>query len=217
LRSLALALLLLLPPATFAAELTPFAFEDHLCARILDAAFPEKLSKELTSGLTNRILVRVVLSADDETMGQKSVELAIRYDLWDENFPLVMTVDGTVVDSRTYASLAELRAYLANLTVRGLFRRAEVPAARPLTLRADLLLNPIDRERLEKIRKWVAENSTYTPSGSGGFGGAGASTSSIIFNKIFEQYAAGSDLATTWQATVTSRPFTVESVSNERP
>src|SRR5262245_5835164 len=86
LKPLALALLLLLSQVALAAELTPFLYEEQLCARIVGTSFPENLSKELTSGLTNRILVRVVLSAGGETIGQKSVELAIRYDLWDENF-----------------------------------------------------------------------------------------------------------------------------------
>ncbi len=53
---------------------------------------------------------------------------------------------------------------------------------------ATRLLNPIEQERMEMIRKWVSENSTQTPS-SGGQGGApvGAATSGDLFNRIFDK------------------------------
>ena len=217
-RAAATLLLLVLAASASGAELRPFVESGPLGARIIAVAFPDTLRKELTSGLTNRLLIRTVLLADGQQVGQKAVEIAIRYDLWDESFASTVSVEDVVIESRALARLEDVLALLANLRLHPLFRQAELPVGRALTLRMDMLLNPIDRERMERIRKWVAENSSYTPGVTGAFGQQpSASTSSVIFNKIFEQYASGSDFAATWQTTVTSPPFRAESLPNERP
>jgi hypothetical protein len=38
-----------------------------------------------------------------------------------------------------------------------------------------------------------------------------------IFNKIFEQYAAGADVASAWHLTLTSQPFTLKELAHVRP
>jgi hypothetical protein len=40
------------------------------------------------------------------------------------------------------------------------------------------------------------------------------STSARLFNRIFEQYAAGAPVAATWKQTVTSKPFKLEELQN---
>jgi hypothetical protein len=100
----------------------------------------------------------------------------------------------------------------------GLFARADVPGADPVVMRAEILLNPIERERLAAIRRWVAQNSTYTPSDINGFGsakGLGSSRSNAIFNRIFEQYSQGMDLVAAWKETVTSEPFKIGDIGSE--
>jgi hypothetical protein len=51
------------------------------------------------------------------------------------------------------------------------------------------------------IRKWVAENSTPVNADQG------IATSNTVFNRIFEQYADGSDLAAVWRVELKSPPF----------
>jgi hypothetical protein len=60
------------------------------------------------------------------------------------------------------------------------------------------------------IRKWVAENSTPDVGAD-----QGISTSNTIFNRIFEQYADGSDVAAEWRVDVTSPPFRPRSLTHE--
>jgi hypothetical protein len=81
-----------------------------------------------------------------------------------------------------------------------------------------MLLNPIERERIDAIKKWVAENSTYTPADTTGFSDkrVGSSHSNAIFNKIFEQYAHGADVAATWKESFSSKPFRIGDVGDER-
>jgi hypothetical protein len=84
---------------------------------------------------------------------------------------------------------------------------------------ADVLLNPIDRERMDRIRKWVAENSAHSPvdpTRPDATAPVGASMSNALFNSIFEQYASGTSVAAAWHETVGSKPFTRESLEHER-
>lgn len=181
-----------------------------LGARIDATSFPDTLPKELTSGLTNRLYARVTLADIRGEIDQRNVEVAIRYDLWDQKFSVTATTYGAESESRSVANLAELNSMLNALPLPGLFDLTKLPAARDLTLRVDLLLNPIDREKMRMIRKWVAQNSTPDAGPE-----KGISTSNTLFNQIFEQYARGSDLAAVWRTQATSEPFRMDSLQNE--
>jgi hypothetical protein len=200
------------------AELAPFLEARRLGVVITALPLPETLPRELTSGLTNRLLVRVTLLSESRTVAQRAVEIAVKYDLWDENFAVTTRVDGTVVQERTLGNMSAVLAMLAKLRLAGLFGTAELAADPPLVVRADALLNPIDRERLDQIRKWVAENTTPTPPTRGASGASAPSAnaaSNAIFNRIFEQYAGGAGLAATWNQSVSSRPFRPEDLARD--
>ena len=203
----AIALLVLLAnSAADAAEVSATLIDGKIGARVEALSFPAALPKELTSGLTNRLYAQVSLADARGTLGQKVVEIAIRYDLWDQTFSVVSTMDGRIADSSTLANLAEVNALLSALPLPRLFEVATLPATE-LTLRVEVLLNPIDREKMHMIRKWVAQNSTPEVAG-----GQGITVSNAIFNRIFEQYADGSDVAAVWRIAVKSPPFRVDSV-----
>ena len=201
-----------------AGELEPFVADGHIGARVRDLAYPANLSKDLVSGLTNRILARVELHAGSHTAAQSAVEITVKYDLWDENFRLIVRVDGRVIANTLYSSLAEVRAVLQDLRVPALFATSGPPPAETLTLHANVLLNPVDRERMERIRAWVKENSTPAPSdptAADSSAPVGAATSNALFDRIFEQYAGGTDMAAAWHQSLTSKPFRMEGLSHE--
>ena len=105
-------------------------------------------------------------------------------------------------------TVEEALAWLIDLRLPKLFAVPSAPGG-PLTLHAEVLLNPIERERMEQIRKWVKENSSYVPlDGAGVRGSAPASGSNAVFNRIFEQYA-GQDVAAEWRQEIVSAPFNV--------
>jgi hypothetical protein len=203
-------LLLLLAGGAQAAELTHFVADARIGARLRQLAFPDSLRKDLRSGLTNRLLIRVLLLEGAKQREMRAVEVAVKYDLWDETFSVVVRRDAAATDERVLASLEEVLMYLDDLRLPHLF---QLPAAREpltpaLTLRADVLLNPIERERMEQIRKWVRENSSYVPLETpGGPRASAESGSNAVFNRIFEQYAAGGEMAAQWQQSVASEPF----------
>jgi hypothetical protein len=202
-----------------AGEIEPFLAEGRIGAHIRDLAFPATLSKDLTSGLTSRLLARVELRAGTRRAAQSAVEITVKYDLWDENFRVIVTVDRHVASNALYGSLAEVRAFLQDVRVPGMFAPSgPPPGSDPLTLQANVLLNPVDRERMERIRAWVKENSTPAPSDPTSAGAAapvGAATSNALFDRIFAQYAGGTDLAAAWHETLASKPFRVEGLVNE--
>lgn len=214
-------LLLLLASVTCAgAELTPILRDKQLGVLVTHANYPESLRRDLTSGLTNTLLIRMSLLADAQVVRQRTATLTVKYDLWEETFAATVAMDGANVDSRIYGTLADITAALAQLKLPAVFRSADLPAARTLAIRAEMLLNPLDRERMEKIRKWVAENSTYMPqdrTGVGALNPVGAGSANSVFNKIFEQYAAGANIAAAWTENTTSKPFQLEELRDERP
>ena len=178
-----------------------------LSAHVHAIAFPANLSAELESGLANRLYARVSLLDRREVIGQRAVEVMVRYDLWDERFLVVSTVDEAIVDSRKLANVAEVNSLLSSLPLPRLFSINGLPNDRDLTIRVELLLNPVSREKARMIRKWVSQNTAPTVAGE-----QGPSMSNTIFNRIFEQYSGGSDMAAVWRTEVASEFFRLGSL-----
>lgn len=211
-RYLATIALLLHAAIGWASQLTPSLEGEQLSVLIESTAWPKTLRKDLTSGLTNRILIRLTLARGAEIVQQRAVEIAVRYDLWDEHFVMNVTIDGTEADARTIENLEEMQATLRKLSLPRLFVTTGTPATQLHTVTAEILLNPVDRERMELIKKWVAENS-IAPADIGGRNTGGLAVT--IFNRIFEQYARGAEIAAIWRETSSSRPFNLEELSDE--
>jgi hypothetical protein len=188
-----------------------------LGARVRDLDFPRTFPKDLTSGLTSHLLLRLSLRAPGRPDVQRVVEVSVKYDLWDEAFRFTLSVDGRVLTNDAQVSRDAVLARLRDARVPSLFPEASLAPGVAYTLYADVLLNPIDAERMEKIRKWVAENSAYTPGQADVPGTSTTTTSNQLFNRIFEQFATGSNTAAIWRESVVSSPFRPESVPHERP
>lgn len=211
------ALLALASSAAQAADVVPFTDNGMLGARVRDLEFPRTFPKDLSSGLTSHVMVRISLRAPGRPDLQRVIELAVKYDLWDETFRFTLSVDGRVLTSDTQSSRDAVLARLHDARLPALFPEASLAQDVAYTLHADVLLNPIDAERMEKIRKWVAENSAYTPGQADVPGSSTTTKSNEFFNRIFEQFAAGSRTAATWRESAVSSPFRLESVPHERP
>ena len=205
-RPLCLIGLILIGALAQAADISPLIRERHIGARVRDLALPDSLRKDLRSGLTNRLLLRVTLLEGEQTRASANVEIALKYDLWDERFRSQLTVNGVALGAPELRTVDEAWNWLSDLSVISLFDRPTAAAA--LTMRAEVLLNPIERERMEQIREWVKENSRYVPL-DGAPSAASDSASNSVFNQIFERYAADPDGAAQWREEVKSTPFNV--------
>jgi hypothetical protein len=202
-RVLCLIVLVLLGALTQAADIAPMIRDRHIGARIRGLALPDSLRKDLRSGLTNRLLLRITLLEGGQTLANANVEIALKYDLWDERFRSQLTVNGTPLSAPELRTVEDAWKWLVDLRLMPLFDQPATTAA--VTMRAEALLNPIERERMDQIREWVQENSRYVP--LEGAPSAASDSSNSIFNRIFERYAAHPDTAAQWREEVQSAPF----------
>jgi hypothetical protein len=202
-----------------AAEIVPFEDGAHLGVHVKNLRFPSALRKDLRSGLTNRLLVHVELRSGVRLIEERTVEVAVKYDLWEENFRLTVTNGVSASESNLLAREEQVLAYLGDIRLPALFELAPLHAGREHSLKGEVLLNPIENERMEMIRKWVAENSTQTPRGTDQGGRApaapvGAATSGDLFNRIFDQYTASAS-GVAWRDKLQSKSFRPEAVAHE--
>ncbi len=145
---------------TQAAELTPLVNGNRIGMRVQELTLPASLDKDLKSGLTNRILIRATLLADSQVLGRKAVEVDVTYDLWDENFRLTVNVDHEVVHTEVIATIGAAIAAVKSPALPDLFLVSTSTQETKYVLKGEILLNPIEREKLDKLRKWVAENNS---------------------------------------------------------
>ena len=200
-----------------AAQLTPLLQQGELGVDLKGASLPPTLRKDLVSGLTNRIVIRVTLVRSGQPVTQRLVGFAIKYDLWEETFSVKVEVDDMPVSASTGQSLDEVITMLSDLNLPHLFPVDASAPDKSIVLTAEILFDPIEKERMEEIRKWVAENNRSGPPEASSLSAglpAPRSTSARLFNRIFEQYAAGAPVAATWKQTVTSKPFKLEELQN---
>jgi hypothetical protein len=202
-RVLCLIVLVLLGALTQAADIAPMIRDRHIGARIRGLALPDSLRKDLRSGLTNRLLLRISLLEGGQTLASANVEIALKYDLWDERFRSQLTVNGTPLSAPELRTVEDAWKWLVDLRLMPLFDPPATTAA--VTMRAEVLLNPIERERMDQIREWVKQNSRYVP--LEGAPSAASDSSNSIFNRIFERYATNPDTAAQWREEVKSAPF----------
>ncbi len=203
-------LLWMLSAVAAGASVAPTIASGEVGVRIDALAYPATLSRELASGLTNRLYVRVSVLDGQTVVQMRTVEITIRYDLWEEKFTVTRTMEHTSSETQQVANIAEVNSMLASLRIPRLFAARSLPGNRDLKIRAELLLNPISREKMRMIRKWVAENSTPDIGAD-----TGISSSNTIFNRIFEQYADGSDVAAEWRVDLMSPPFRPATLAHE--
>ena len=200
-----------------ATQLTPLLQRGELGVDLKGASLPPTLRKDLVSGLTNRIVIRVTLVRAGQPVTQRLVGFAIKYDLWEETFGVQVEVDDMPVSASTGQSLDEVITMLSDLNLPHLFPVDASTPDKSIVLTAEILFDPIEKARMEEIRKWVAENNHSGPPDASSLSAglpAPRSTSARLFNRIFEQYAAGAAVAAAWKQTVTSKPFKLEELQN---
>jgi hypothetical protein len=145
--------------------LTSFSFND---------AFTAGVRKKLTSGLPTRIVVQIGIERKDskKPVGFWAREVDIVYDLWEEVY-LVTVNDNRSKRSARAPNVAEAIALAGQISGAEL---AQVSAHKPGTYRLRVLVevNPVSKEMVENIRRWLARSpgSKSTPAGSTNFFGS---------------------------------------------
>ncbi|MGZ5278661.1 MAG: hypothetical protein ACXWC9_01890 [Pseudobdellovibrionaceae bacterium] len=201
-----------------AAELHPWLKDKKIGLTISNMSFPENFSKDLKSGFTNKFLVHATMDCGSKMNAQKLIEIGIKYDLWAESFLVTINDDANKPIQTKYSSLNEITSFLEELKLKDLFPIDRLVACKMMTSNVEILLNPIAKEKADKIKRWVAENSVSTPRVNGltNVGPADAPRSSQIFNKIFEQYSNGATMAAIWKLNLSTKPFMISELPHEK-
>jgi hypothetical protein len=159
------------------------------------------------SGFENRVLVRVSVLAAGKTIARRDVSVTAKYDLWEEQFAVRKFTGELLVSKVTLKQAQEVIAYLGRLEMDNLFAANSLQHAQEITLQADVSINPIEHEKIERVRKWVAGNSVPGEVSADPAGVPLTSKPNDLFNKIFDQYIRGEDIVATWKITIASKPF----------
>lgn len=217
-------LLVFRPSHAVAARLTPWIASTGLGVAITQIALPRTLRSDLSSGLTNRIVLQIVLLKDTARVRQRTAEITVKYDLWDETYRMTVTLEGTVVMSQTYTRVDEVVNALSSLRLPGLFAAGDLPDSARMQLAVKIVFDPIEKARLEEQRQWVRENTAPLPAapnvseiGPGARASAPVPQQHSLFDRIFEQYAAGATVAGTWQDSGSSLEFELKGLRREPP
>ena len=217
-------LLVFRPSHAVAARLTPWIASTGLGVAITQIALPSTLRSDLSSGLTNRIVLQILLLKDTARVRQRTAEITVKYDLWDETYRMTVTLEGTVVMSQTYTRVDEVMSALSSLRLPGLFATGDVPDSARMQLAVKIVFDPIEKARLEEQRQWVRENTAPLPAapnvseiGPGARASAPVPQQHSLFDRIFEQYAAGATVAGTWQDSGSSLEFELKGLRREPP
>ena len=217
-------LLVFRPSHAVAARLTPWIASTGLGVAITQIALPSTLRSDLSSGLTNRIVLQIVLLKDTARVRQRTAEITVKYDLWDETYRMTVTLEGTVVLSQTYTRVDEVMSALSSLRLPGLFAAGDLPDSARMQLAVKIVFDPIEKARLEEQRQWVRENTAPLPAapnvseiGPGARASAPVPQQHSLFDRIFEQYAAGATVAGTWQDSGSSLEFELKGLRREPP
>lgn len=207
---------LILSSSLYALEVVPNQDGEHVSVELKHLKLPRKLNKELSSGLTTRMLFQLSLQQGGDVLSAKTYRLSVLYDLWEETFH-VEELTGS--SSRTWLlnSKKEVLELLGSPQFDKVFSTSGLRSDKKLNVKAQVLLNPVGRQKMEEIQKWVQKNTVLNPINptTGRAVRANPRRGDTIFNAIFEQFARGHSVASDWKASATSKPFQILELKNE--
>lgn len=174
--------------------------DNRIQVSLTEINYPESLAQELKSGLSTNILIQIELRDNNIVFQKQDIHLSAKYDLWDENFVVQVTSANANVDSFVLPTLGLVLEQLYTITLPTIILPADL-ARESLSISVKLLLNPIDRERIKLLRKFVADNSVP---GAVESAADNSEENQSLFRLIFEQYTNGIDVGAIWQTSATA-------------
>lgn len=212
-----------------ASEVSLQVTEGGLSLSIKNVDFPiEKIMQEMKSGLPNRVNLMVSIDNKRGNITRRSQVYEIVYDLWDENFKVASHLSGGTVNE-VIKSDKLLIAFLSNYSLPGIIKLPSTNNNSDLTITHRVIFNPIDNERIKKIKDWIQTSQGFevseekqqgnnfaapvatsrtlaSPQGPRGIA-QGATSSGPrfkkLFDKILEQNMSADSVAALWKSETT--------------
>ncbi|MFT5759340.1 MAG: hypothetical protein ACI9LM_004098 [Alteromonadaceae bacterium] len=212
----------------------------QLTATITDINYPQSiLKKELNSGLQNNISIFITFSQNDMNIFNCHLSFQITYDLWDENYVVIINRNSGVQVTRIINSSSEVLAFLNTIRVNCGDKSSKNET---YILQAKVLVNPVKAKRIKKIKNWIATSKGYT-AGSDKLGNTpineeqpnntnrneGRNTGTMnfysqasarprfekLFDKILQQYSGPNDIPSLWSSEVATLLVDLETLKDE--
>lgn len=129
---------------------------------ILNAPIPlEILEKNLPSGISNTLIASLQIQENKKTIAISNLKVKVIFDLWDEVFTLYINEDS----NSKVLKLTKLNEVLDHLKTYS-FNYSNLPtyqSTAKYSLKFQLILDPISKEKQAKIKTWLAENRVNMP------------------------------------------------------
>lgn len=209
-----------------AMTVSPTIDNGQLSVTVAQLQYPKaKLGKALKSGLPNNISLWLSLTHNGKQIQAVHLNHQITFDLWDEVYLLQSRSSTGVQSSHSVKSLEQLLQMLSSMTIDNIMPERAIATSNGYQLKAQVIVNPVQIERIKKIQAWIASSNGYSkPAGNltqraatisnvtanvaakvdVGASSAGVTSSGPrfqkLFDKILEQYAQSDEIPALWHS-----------------
>ncbi|MFT4929461.1 MAG: hypothetical protein ACI8WB_005594 [Phenylobacterium sp.] len=231
---------------TQAIDIKPENLKGQLAVTVKSIPYPAQLDAELDSGLPNTINVLLWLSDDSNDNGRlvATVDYQVTYDLWDEVYLVNITTHAGGVTRHVVKTKTELLRRLSHITLTQVVDLNTLVSATNTSLSTQVIVNPVDGERIKKIHAWIANSKGFTHEPqdkrqstsltntvansnriapvSGGVGASVTVTRSggprfqKLFDKILEQYMQTDEVPALWRSERVSQRLELQQLKLQR-
>ncbi len=123
-----------------------------------------QFESDFKSGLSTMMLASVSILSTGKVVAQDTLKLKVYYDLWDELFYL-QQLNGNSKYSSKAKTTNELFKMLESYTFPSLIKMEDLKGEQTISINFVFTVDPITKEKKEKIKKWLAQNQVNTPRG----------------------------------------------------
>lgn len=144
------------------------------------------LDKAMGSGLTTHIFARIIVYEKDQELFQVNHAYKAFFDLWDEIY-FIKDKSGAVEETLKFKDKDKVIDSFKSLSFTA--QSNQLPAAiETLKISFQIAIDPLSKDKIEKIRKWLALNTVNSPSSAptlvASSGGSSQPTASIPNNGV---------------------------------
>ncbi len=191
-------------------ELTPFRNGDSLGAVLRITDLPnEQLSKNLKNGFTTTLLYNISVKNPKFSGPEKQLVFAVYYDLWNEVFHST-ELFGQVKKTTTFKTPAEVISRVEKVVFLPLEALSSLDLNAPTSIVVQVYLDPIQKDRLTAVRKWISENSINT-----GAEQTRTTPSNPLFSALVGEYLNAGLASLSWKTEVRSSAFRISDLRTQ--
>lgn len=152
--------------SVFGVELNYKISKKSLVVEAKNIDLPDNISKSLRSGFTNVLVFKITLWKEGKIESESQILNTIVFDLWGEFYSAKRKSEGSDFQLKTTKE-NELLTWLKNSDFNLKINSETVRDSREnYEMAIKVIVDPISKEKREKIKVWLSENRVNVPGGS---------------------------------------------------